>query len=91
MSFLIKNDELLEKYIKAWDKVSNSIKEGFDSESIYSEKYLKTKISFMKEKSTQLFMMIKYQKKVPIVNIVPIETIKKSSKKLYFCQNTKII
>ena len=50
MSFLIKNDELLEKYIKAWDKVSNSIKEGFDSESIYSEKYLKTKISFMKEK-----------------------------------------
>ena len=26
MSFLIKNDELLEKYNEVWDKVSNTIK-----------------------------------------------------------------
>ena len=41
MSFLIKDDELLKKYNKIWDKVSNSIK-GFDSEQAYNEKYLET-------------------------------------------------
>ena len=38
MSFLIKNDELLEKY-ELCDKVSNTNKKG-----LYNEKYLRTKI-----------------------------------------------
>ena len=36
MSFLMKDDPLLEKYNKIWDKVSNSIKKGFDNESVYN-------------------------------------------------------
>ena len=32
MSFLIKDVELLEKYNKIWENVSNSIKKGFDGE-----------------------------------------------------------
>ena len=32
MSFLIKNDELLERYNEIWDKVKKVIKKGFDSE-----------------------------------------------------------
>ena len=44
MSFLIKNYELPEKYNEIQDKVSKVIKEGFDSESVYNEKYLKTEI-----------------------------------------------
>ena len=44
MPFLIKNDELLEKYKENWDKVSNTIKKRFDSEPVYNEKYLRTKI-----------------------------------------------
>ena len=36
----------------------------FDSELAYNKKYLKTKINFMREKSTQIFTVIKYQKKV---------------------------
>ena len=44
MSFLIKDVELLEKYNKIWEKVSNSIKKGFDGEPVCNEKYLKTKI-----------------------------------------------
>ena len=43
MSFLIKNEELLEKHNKIWDKVSNSMKKGFDSKPVYSEKHIKTK------------------------------------------------
>ena len=42
-SFLIKDDELLEKYNEIWEKVSNSIKRGFDREPVYNWKYLKKK------------------------------------------------
>ena len=44
ISFLIKNDKLLEKFKKNWDKVSNAIKKGYDSEPIYNKKYLRTKV-----------------------------------------------
>ena len=44
MSFLIKNDKLIEKYNKIWEKIRNSIKKEFDNEPVYNEKYLKAKI-----------------------------------------------
>ena len=44
MSFLIKDDELLEKNNEIWENVRNSIKKEFDSEPVYDEKYLRTKI-----------------------------------------------
>ena len=37
MSFLIEDDELLEKYNKIWKKVKNSIKKEFDSKPVYKE------------------------------------------------------
>ena len=50
MSSLIKNDEFLEKYYEIWDRVSSSITKGFDSEPVYNEKYLGTKIQFYERK-----------------------------------------
>ena len=44
MSFLTKDDELLEKYNEIWEKVENSIMKGFDNEPVYNDKYLKSKI-----------------------------------------------
>ena len=41
--FLIKDDELLEKYNEIWEKVRNSMKKEFYSQTVYNEKYLKTK------------------------------------------------
>ena len=35
-SFLIKDNELLEKYNEIWDKVSKVIKKGFHSEPVYN-------------------------------------------------------
>ena len=35
--FLIKDDELLEKYDEIWEKVENSVKKEFDSKSVYIE------------------------------------------------------
>ena len=44
MSFLIKDDELLKRYNKNWEKVKNGIKKSFDIKLVYNEKYLKGKI-----------------------------------------------
>ena len=44
MSFLIKDDELLEIYNEIQGKVSNIIKKESDSEPVYNEKYPKTEI-----------------------------------------------
>ena len=44
ISFLIKDEELFEKYNEIWEKVKNIIKKEFDSELVYNEKYLKAKI-----------------------------------------------
>ena len=50
MSFLIKDDELLGKYNKILEKVSNSIEKRFDSEPVYNKKYLKSKMKSYKGK-----------------------------------------
>ena len=50
MSFLIKDNELLEKCNEIWGKVTNSIKKELNSESVYNKKYLKTKIKSYKRK-----------------------------------------
>ena len=55
MSFLIKDDELLEKYNEIWEKVKNSIKNFFDSESVSTEKYLKPKIKSYNGKINTIF------------------------------------
>ena len=52
---LIKDDELLEKYKEIWQKVSNSIKNGFDSEPVYNEINLKPKIKSYKKKNKPKF------------------------------------
>ena len=44
VSFLIKEEKLLEKYNEIWEKIKISIKKEFDSEPVYHEKYLKTKM-----------------------------------------------
>ena len=43
MSFLIKDDELIERYNEILEKVEKSIKKEFASELVYNEKYLKAK------------------------------------------------
>ena len=58
-------NELLEKYKEIWDKVSNTIKKRFDSEPVYNEKYLRTKIKSYEGKiSSNFHGDKKYPKKV---------------------------
>ena len=61
VSFLIKDNELSEKYNDIWEKVKTSIKEEFDSEPICSEKYLKAKMKSYNGKINTNF----YNNKIP--------------------------
>ena len=53
---------MLEKYNEIWDKVSKVIKWGFDSEPVYKEKYLKTKVKSYKGKVNKSFHKYKMPK-----------------------------
>ena len=44
MSFLIKDDELWEKYEQIWDLIKNKLKIKFHRLPVYDKKYLKTKV-----------------------------------------------
>ena len=44
MSFLIKNDEVCEKYEEIWDVIKNKLGIEFHNEPIYKKKYLKAKV-----------------------------------------------
>ena len=61
MSLLIKNDELLKKYNDIQEKVSKSIRKKLDSEPVYDEKYLETKIKLYQGKINTNF----YNNKIP--------------------------
>ena len=44
MSFLIKNDEVWDKYDKIWDVIKNELNIKFHSGPVYKYKYLKAKV-----------------------------------------------
>ena len=44
MSFLIKNDEVWQKYEDIWNVIRNKLNIKFNSEPIYENKYLKAKV-----------------------------------------------
>ena len=48
MYFLIKDDELFEKYNEIWEKVKNIATKEFDSEPVYNDIYLKARIKPIK-------------------------------------------
>ena len=44
MSFLIKNDEVWQKYEDIWNVIKNKLNMKFHSEPIYESNYLKAKV-----------------------------------------------
>ena len=45
MSFVIKDNDVLEEYNEIWDKIKNKLNIQFHSMSVYDEKYIKAKVS----------------------------------------------
>ena len=86
ISFLLKDNELLEKYNETWKKVSNAIKKRFDSNSVYIKKYLRTKIKSYKGKINTNF----HNNKIPkegsqyiCLSVILLDSILKTDKKQY--------
>ena len=44
MFFVIKDDDLLDKYIEIWDKIKETLSIKFHSTPVYDEKYIKAKV-----------------------------------------------
>ena len=44
MSFMIKNDDMLDKYNEIWNKIKNTLNMKFHSMPVYDEKYTKAKV-----------------------------------------------
>ena len=63
MYFLTEDNDLLKKYNTFWDKVSAGIKKEFDSQSVYNNAFLKTKIKSQGDEVTDF-----YNKKVSKVD-----------------------
>ena len=43
MSFMIKDDDVLDKHNEIWDKIRETLNIKFHSEPVYDEKYIKAK------------------------------------------------
>ena len=57
MYLVIKDETFLDKYMKVWKKVSDIIKNKFNSELVYNKKYLKAERKFSAKESFQCFYM----------------------------------
>ena len=67
MSFLIKDDEVWDKYDKIWDVIKTKRNIKFHSEPVYEYKYLKTKVREFDGVKKQTFWVKVYQKKICII------------------------
>ena len=88
---MIEYKELLKRFNKIWNKVSNSIKKGFDSETIYNKKFLKTKIKSY-DMRLQTFM-IKFFSKISsnytFLAVILIDFVLKQRRKLLSASKTE--
>ena len=71
------------KYIEIWDKVNNNIKKKIDSEPVYKERYLKTKIKSYNEKINTNFdnnKMIKEGSQCSCLSVILIDSVFRTGK-----------
>ena len=62
MNLLVNDKEMLEKYFGIWNKIKGLIKKEFNSEPVYNDKYIKTKIKIYNNKVYKNFQHNKITK-----------------------------
>ena len=50
INLLVNDKEILKKYSEIWDKIKSLIKKEFNSEPVYNDKYVKTKIKIYNDR-----------------------------------------
>ena len=91
MSFFTTNTEFLERYTAIWEKISNSINKNFDSDPVYKDKYINTKIrSYNNDIITNFCNIDNKNNKLPeenkpyeCVSLISLDSIIKFNKKYY--------
>ena len=80
--FLMKDNKLLEKHNKVWEKVKSSLKKEFDSEPVCNGKYLNVKIKSYKQKINTNIVNNKMPKEGS-QSVILIDYVFKTGKKCY--------
>ena len=91
MSFFTDNNEFLERYTAIWEKISNLVNKKFDSDPIYNNKYINTKIrSYNNDIKTSFGNIDNENNKLPeknklykCVSLISLDSIYKINKKYY--------
>ena len=50
MNLLVNYKEILKKYFEIWNKIKSLIKKEFNSEPVYNDKYIKTKMKIYNDR-----------------------------------------
>ena len=69
---MINNKKLIKvnkKYSEIWNKIKSLMKKEFNSEPLYNDKYIKTKIKIYNNRYIQVFSIIKYPKIMSILRV----------------------
>ena len=91
MSFFTDNNEFLERYTAIWEKLSDLVNKKFDSDPIYNNKYIDTKIrSYINDINTNFCNIDNKNNKLPgknkpdkCVSLISLDSIIKNNKKYY--------
>ena len=91
MSFFTDNNEFLERYTAIWEKISDLVNKKFDSDPIYINKYINTKIrSYNNDIKTNFRNIDNKNDKLPeqnklykCVSLISLDSIIKINKKYY--------
>ena len=91
MSFVTDNNEFLERYTKIWEKISDLINKKFDSDPVYNNKYINTKIrSYNNDIKTNIRDIDNKNNKLPeknkpyrCISLISLDSIVKINKKCY--------
>ena len=89
MNRLVKDEKFLKKYLKIWNKIKNLIKTELNSEPVYNDKYIKTKIKIYNNKVHTNFQHNKIPKDndyCACLSVILLDSIFVNSNKEYYPQ-----
>ena len=86
---LVKDKKILKKYLKIWNKIKSLIKKELNSEPVYNDKYIKTKIKIYNDKVYTNFQHNKIpedNKYCACLSVILLDSIFVNSNKEYYPQ-----
>ena len=89
INLLVNDKEILKKYSEIWNKIKSLIKKEFNSEPVYNDKYIKTKIKIYNNKVYTNFQHNKIPKDneyFACLSVILLDSIFVNSDKEYYPQ-----